>query len=100
MLTTPGPPPWDPGPRPREQALSRRLGRLLSRTHAALHDFCVDRKLEGGGGARERSARTARPCPVVGRLVGGLLRFAWYMHLCGVGGGVVDFVSDRAYLGR
>lgn len=60
MLTTPGPPPWDPGPRPREQALSRRLGRLLSRTHAALHDFCVDRKLEEGGGAHGSEVQEPR----------------------------------------
>lgn len=53
VLTTPGPPPWDPGPRPREQALSRRLGRLLSRTHAALHDFVWTGSWGGGAHGRE-----------------------------------------------
>lgn len=49
---------WDPGPRPREQALWRRLARCLAARTQPYTTLCGQ---EGGGGASERSARTARP---------------------------------------
>lgn len=56
-------------------------GCLAARTQPCT-TLCGQEVGGGGGGARDRSARTARPCPVIDRLVGGLLRFAWYICIC------------------